>query len=105
MSELTTEDVRRIVADECAKLDRSFSQKLNAAVAPAIERTDGHHRTLYGIEGRNGMVGDVAILKDAERRRSDGEKSLKGWIASGVVGVLVSIGVSIWNLLTMGSKP
>lgn len=99
MSELTTEDVRRIVETSCDRLRRDITDTLNSAILPVIERTDGHHRTLYGQDGRNGLVNDVALLQDSDERRDDGEKAIKGWLATALLSALGALASALWVLI------
>lgn len=52
------------------------------------EKIDGHHRTLYGERGDNGMVGDMTKLKERDdtRRRFLAVSISVGGIVAGLCG-------------------
>ncbi len=76
MSEITKADLAEMKAD----IKEHISDKLD----PIVRDINGVKVTLYGKEGRNGLVGDVNAIKNSG-------KWVKGIAGAGFVG-----GVSKW---------
>ncbi len=70
MSEITKQDLLDFKAD----IKDHISDKLD----PITEDINGHQITLYGKEGRNGLVGDVNNIKNSGK--------IFKWIAAGGLG-------------------
>ena len=80
MAEITRADIEAIIGT--VKTD--IKDHIDLRLAPMTEDINGHQVTLYGKEGRNGLVGDVNDMKNSGR-------NLK-WLA----GTGLFAGVSGW---------
>lgn len=62
---LKGEKVAQVTKLDLETFERNIKSHIDLTVKPIVEKQDGHGLTLYGKEGRNGLVGDVRDIKTA----------------------------------------
>ena len=55
---ITHKDLDDALDKQCERLEKILDLK----ISPVEKAVDGHHRTLYGISGANGLTGKVKVI-------------------------------------------
>jgi hypothetical protein len=85
------------------RVERTIEQQRETAqiLRDVADQVKGHTRTLYGEDGRDGLSGDVTVLRTTQEQCPARQAHELGHQQSGVSNVVAIVGLGLATLLSL----